>query len=291
MGYEAWIKIEHTTPDKQELHRMSEMLNIDVDAIFGKVMRFWIWADQNTDNGHVSVTTLSQVDRVTFCPGFGAAMVKVGWLAFEGGELVIPNFDRHNSKSAKKRANDLRRQRSSRSRHTSVTNLSQDEAGKERTPSLSSSMSLSSSESEGGVGETAKTEDFIGPMRSDTPAFPDPLEDFEPDVAEKARHFWSLFCAQYHGKRAILRNLHLESTHKELRHFAKAIDLGKGRAIRILTEYYNSPPKEDKGLNAYSIVSKLGLVATAPAPWEATKQKNDEDAKARLRRAIRGESA
>lgn len=140
-------------------------------------------------------------------------------------------------------------------------------------------------------GETAKVEDFIGPMRSDPPAFPDPLEDFEPEVAEKARHFWSLFCAQYHGKRAILRNLHLESTHKELRHFAKAIDLGKGRAIRILTEYYNAPPKEDKGLNAYSIVSKLGLVATAPAPWEATKQKNDEDAKERLRRAIRGESA
>ena len=294
MGYAAWIKLEHTTPDKQELYRMSEMLNLDVDAIFGKVMRFWIWADQNTDNGHISVTTLSQVDRVTFCPGFGAAMVKVGWLTVEDGELVIPNFDRHNSETAKKRANNLHRKRMSRLRHTSVTKMSQDEEEKNVTPSLSLSMSLSESSSEGGGGETTKPEYFEAPpeVRRDREEVSfDHLRDYETTVAEPARHFWQCYCVEHHGGNP-MRSLHLDSTRKELRHFAGSIAKHGKKAIDALETYYHSPPKEDKGLSAYAVLCKLGISASVDVepPWESAKKKAKAEAKEKLRRAIRGEA-
>lgn len=41
-----WIKLEVITPDKPEIFRLAEILNIDPDAALGKVIRFWAWADQ-----------------------------------------------------------------------------------------------------------------------------------------------------------------------------------------------------------------------------------------------------
>jgi hypothetical protein len=107
-----WIKIESVTPDKPELSVMAEILGIDQDAVFGKLFRIWAWADQNIDidsnanSNDDSVTvrvTKTLLDRVALCPGFAASMVSVGWLIESGTELVLPNFRRHNGKSAKNR--------------------------------------------------------------------------------------------------------------------------------------------------------------------------------------------
>lgn len=143
--------------------------------------------------------------------------------------------------------------------------------------SVSVSVSVSESSSEGGVGETSKAEDFVGPPSKPMSVFPDPLADFEPETAAKAREVWSLFALEHHG--SCMRNLHLESTHKELRHFAKAIAAFKQQAIDKLDEYYTSPPKEDKALAAFQIIQKLGLqvVIKTPAPWEKPKQMTPEE--------------
>jgi hypothetical protein len=107
-----WIKIESVTPDKPELSVMADILGIDQDAVFGKLFRIWAWADQNIDidsndesNGD-SVTvrvTKKLLDRVALCDGFADAMASVGWLIDKGTELALPNFRRHNGKSAKNR--------------------------------------------------------------------------------------------------------------------------------------------------------------------------------------------
>lgn len=108
-----WIKVESATPDKPELSIMADSLGIDQDAVFGKLFRVWAWADQNIDidgNGEGnddSVTvrvTKTLIDRIALCPGFAAAMQAVGWLLDDGGEMTLPNFRRHNGKSAKNRS-------------------------------------------------------------------------------------------------------------------------------------------------------------------------------------------
>lgn len=109
----SWIKVEVITPDKPEVYQLAELLELDPDAVLGKLIRLWSWADQQTVDGNadcnaVSVTK-SAIDRITFVRGFAEAMLKVGWLALDGEKLVFPNFERHNGNSTKKRALTNRR--------------------------------------------------------------------------------------------------------------------------------------------------------------------------------------
>ncbi len=105
----AWIKVEHTTPDKPEVIKMAAMLRIDPDAVTGKLIRVWIWADANTVDGSAVPATMAFIDRHTHCKRFAAAMRDVGWLTGEDGALHFPEFDRHNGNSAKARAETARR--------------------------------------------------------------------------------------------------------------------------------------------------------------------------------------
>lgn len=112
-----WIKVEHITPDKPEVVKLAGILGIDQDAVVGKLLRLWIWADQQSVSGNAITVTNSFLDRLVFCPGFAAGLVKVGWLNGREGLLSIPNFDRHNGQSAKNRANTNRRVANSRKAH------------------------------------------------------------------------------------------------------------------------------------------------------------------------------
>ncbi|HDK7323743.1 TPA: hypothetical protein PTW02_004283 [Cronobacter sakazakii] len=103
-----WIKLEVITPDKPEIFRLAEILDIDPDAALGKAIRFWIWTDQQTIDGNAKCNAVSvtknAIDRVTFMRGFADALIQVGWLVETDGALSIPNFERHNGKSSKNRA-------------------------------------------------------------------------------------------------------------------------------------------------------------------------------------------
>ena len=99
-----WIKIEHVTPDKPEVHRMADLLNIDPDAVLGKLARIWIWADQQTLNGNAPSVTLSLLDRITCVANFGEALEMVGWIIGKNGQLDFTNFGYHNGTTAKARA-------------------------------------------------------------------------------------------------------------------------------------------------------------------------------------------
>lgn len=104
-----WIKIEHSTPDKPEIYQLSELLGIDPDAVVGKLVRLWVWADQQSVSGEDLAIAPHIIDRLTHQPGFSAALRKVDWLLARSGSLAIPHFDRHNGQSAKARAKTNRR--------------------------------------------------------------------------------------------------------------------------------------------------------------------------------------
>jgi len=105
----AWIKIEDSTPDKPEVWKMAERLGIDADAVVGKLVRVWIWADHQTLDGNAVSVTSALLDRCAGVTGFAAAMAEVGWLKVSAEGLSFVNFDRHNGETAKKRALTRRR--------------------------------------------------------------------------------------------------------------------------------------------------------------------------------------
>lgn len=105
----SWIKVEVITPDKPEIFQMAEALNIDPDAVLGKLVRIWTWADQQTVDGNAGSVTKSVLDRLSFVSGFADALISVGWLNQLEGRLFFPNFERHNGDSSKKRALTNRR--------------------------------------------------------------------------------------------------------------------------------------------------------------------------------------
>ncbi|OAI56417.1 hypothetical protein AYO49_04365 [Verrucomicrobiaceae bacterium SCGC AG-212-N21] len=106
---DQWIKLEHHTPDKPEVFQIADALGIDPDTVVGKLVRFWIWCDQQSANGNDITVTDSSLDRITHLPGFAAALRKVGWLLGRSGSLAVPNFARHNGQTAKARATTNRR--------------------------------------------------------------------------------------------------------------------------------------------------------------------------------------
>jgi hypothetical protein len=120
-----WIKFENATPDKPEIYAIAEELGIDPDAVVGKLLRFWTWADQQAVSGNALNVTKNVIDRITYAPGFADALLKVDWLQVRSGSLAIPHFDRHNGQSAKKRAASNRRVAEHRQRGNagSVTNV------------------------------------------------------------------------------------------------------------------------------------------------------------------------
>lgn len=114
----SWIKVEVITPDKPEIFQIAELLNIDPDAVLGKLVRIWAWADQQTIDGNAGSVTKGVLDRIAFITGFADALISVGWLAYQEGKLILPNFERHNGESSKKRALTNRRVAEMRKRET-----------------------------------------------------------------------------------------------------------------------------------------------------------------------------
>lgn len=95
-----WIKLQHATPDKPEIHSMSNALGVTPEHVLGCIVRVWIWADQQTITGNAQGVTDVTLDRIACNAGFAQAMRNVGWLDANG----FPNFHRHNGETAKKRA-------------------------------------------------------------------------------------------------------------------------------------------------------------------------------------------
>jgi len=105
----AWIKLETHTFDKVEVFSMAQELGIDPDSVVGKCCRVWAWFDANTTNGITKSVTTALLDRYCGVTGFSQAMVNVGWMVIEDGDLFLPNYDRHNSQTAKDRALNAKR--------------------------------------------------------------------------------------------------------------------------------------------------------------------------------------
>ena len=111
-----WIKVECATPDKPEVYAIANMLDIDPDAVTGKLVRLWSWMDQQSLDGHAPGVTHAAIDRIANATGFGESLDAVGWSVTDGLGITFLHFGRHNGQSAKSRALASRRKAAQRAR-------------------------------------------------------------------------------------------------------------------------------------------------------------------------------
>ena len=126
-----WIKLEHATPGKPEIYRLSRMLGVSRGDAFLLAVEWWVWLDQNSCNGHVTLLLRQDIDKIVHCDGFATAMEAVGWLKFDAEDrCAVTNFDRHNGKTAKNRA--LTKDRMKRSRYAKSDDVVTQKASPEK---------------------------------------------------------------------------------------------------------------------------------------------------------------
>lgn len=114
-----WIKVEHVTPDKPEVWKIASATGLSPDAVIGKLLRLWIWADQQSLECHVDGVTFVTLDFLVRHDGFALAMCRAGWLHDNGdGSVTFPNFERHNGETAKSRGLSQIRQQKHRQKVT-----------------------------------------------------------------------------------------------------------------------------------------------------------------------------
>lgn len=135
-----WIKVQNVTPNKPEVFVIADALGIDPDAVVGKLLRVWVWADEQTTDGYAPSVTQSLLDRIAGVSGFADAMLKAGWLHADGDKFEFPNFDRHNGETSKSRAlasKRMQRHRSKKSDAAGVTLAQPEKRREEKNKSVS----------------------------------------------------------------------------------------------------------------------------------------------------------
>jgi hypothetical protein len=134
-----WIKVQHTTADKPEVMQIAKALDVEPEQVCGHLLRVWAWADQQSLDGHAINVTERDIDRVARHAGFATAMREVGWLVGMNGTLSLPNFDRHNGETAKKRAlasDRKRKEREEESRNERDESVTREEKRREELKAL-----------------------------------------------------------------------------------------------------------------------------------------------------------
>lgn len=112
-----WIPISVDLLRKREVILLCGKTGWSRYEVVGRLVEFWAWVSSESTNGVIEGLTaelLSTVGR--FDPRFISALEEVGWLSWSEAGLVIPNFDRWLSNSAKNRVLSTERKRRQRSR-------------------------------------------------------------------------------------------------------------------------------------------------------------------------------
>jgi len=101
---------------------MADELGIDPDAVIGKLLRVWAWFDEQSEHGNALSVSKLLLDRRVGVSGFCDSMIMCGWMTEEGKEVHLPNFDRHNGKTAKNRSLTAKRVANHKAKSNDKTN-------------------------------------------------------------------------------------------------------------------------------------------------------------------------
>jgi hypothetical protein len=117
-----WIKMRKSLPTDPDVVNIAGAIGVGVYEAIGMLHTFWAWADEHSVDGNALSVTQVWIDETLIRKqGFCASLESVGWMRSGDDGLVLPDFDRHNGKSAKKRAQTAIRVSKTRSGSTAKT--------------------------------------------------------------------------------------------------------------------------------------------------------------------------
>lgn len=94
--------------DDPDVIRIAKLTGLEVDSVIGKLHKIWSWADRHTRDGSVTVDA-EYCDTLCAHSGFFDAMCDVGWASRVTDGIKFLNFQKHNGKNAKSRADGRKR--------------------------------------------------------------------------------------------------------------------------------------------------------------------------------------
>jgi hypothetical protein len=100
----AWIKYRTNLPTDPRVVRIAGILRKPVHHVVGALLAFWALGDEHTTDGTLHGYTPEAVDDIIGVRGFSEALRSVNWMEVGPEYVKIPDFDRHNGESAKRRA-------------------------------------------------------------------------------------------------------------------------------------------------------------------------------------------
>jgi hypothetical protein len=110
-----WIKMRSNLRRHPKVVRIASALKADRLRVVGALHAVWSLFDEHSIDGQLLGYTLGAIDDDLGFPGLADAMVAIGWLASDGNDgLSLPEFDAHNSASAKRRAQEAERKKAER---------------------------------------------------------------------------------------------------------------------------------------------------------------------------------
>lgn len=129
-----WIKMRSELQSHPKVVRILSATKSDKFRVIGGLHAVWSVFDTHSTSGELFGYTPDSMDHVVGWPGFSSAMLAVDWLLFDGDQtLTLPEFDEHNSKGAKRRAEDQKRKRDDRKDEENIPSRSGQNADKKRT--------------------------------------------------------------------------------------------------------------------------------------------------------------
>ena len=113
-----WIKVNRSVGRSPQIVRIASALKADICFAIGGVVSVWWLFDEQTEDGILVGYSADMLDKIVQCPGITTAMASVGWMIIDKDDsietLIIPEFEKHMGKSARRRMQDSQRKKNVR---------------------------------------------------------------------------------------------------------------------------------------------------------------------------------
>jgi len=113
MSTSNWIAVQKHTPRKPMIRHIARHCKCSRGDAFLAWFLLWSFFDEQTADGFIPFYTKDDADEEAGLDGIGEAL-DGKWLIFDKTGCMIVKWDRHNGKSAKRRALDAERKRQKR---------------------------------------------------------------------------------------------------------------------------------------------------------------------------------
>lgn len=96
----AWIEVHDTLPDHPKVLRAAKALKLDSDALVGKLVRLWVWALGNREDGVLNDLDADRLDVIMQYKGKASALLEALVTnrlldALPGEHYMIHDWDEH----------------------------------------------------------------------------------------------------------------------------------------------------------------------------------------------------